>query len=262
MMKMAVRAALVFARIALVVVAAAVVAVVAVQRDSAPVNASHTEILVSSSRTSLVPISSKVMIQGDPTRTELFVWTKNVDNSTGASAFDVNFTYPTNIIEGHSALAHTDWLESTNRSIACAQSYVDQNLPDGPGEGHASCNSLLPPPPYGATGSGLIATIIVSAGPQEGSAPLDLSNSFLVDTPSNPDNQAEIPLVVRSIQMISSPCADFPPGQGDGTVRVSDILYVVSKYFTNDPDADLDGTNQVTVSDILIAVAQYFEDCP
>jgi hypothetical protein len=48
---------------------------------------------------------------------------------------------------------------------------------------------------------------------------------------------------------------------GDGRVLVADILYVVSKYFTADPLADLDDSGLVTIGDVLRAVDQYFDTC-
>jgi len=56
----------------------------------------------------------------------------------------------------------------------------------------------------------------------------------------------------------SSSCADF---NGDGTVMVDDILYVVKSYHTDDLTADLDGDGDVRVSDILVAVAEYHTNC-
>jgi hypothetical protein len=57
----------------------------------------------------------------------------------------------------------------------------------------------------------------------------------------------------------SPSCPDF---DGDGTVRVSDIRYVVNSYFSEaDWVADLDGTGKVLVSDILIVVNKYFTNC-
>ena len=55
------------------------------------------------------------------------------------------------------------------------------------------------------------------------------------------------------------PCADF---DGDGKVRVNDILYVVAHFHTNDPAADLNADGIVTVADILIAVHQFHITCP
>jgi len=43
---------------------------------------------------------------------------------------------------------------------------------------------------------------------------------------------------------------------------VSDILYIVGKYYTSDPAADLNSSGTVLVDDILIAVGQYFSQCP
>ena len=48
---------------------------------------------------------------------------------------------------------------------------------------------------------------------------------------------------------------------GDGMVRANDIVYVVSKYGTNDALADLDGNGIVLSRDITIVIIQYGTSC-
>ena len=52
-----------------------------------------------------------------------------------------------------------------------------------------------------------------------------------------------------------------PTSDGSGKVTIADILYVVSRYGTSDPLADLSGDGRVTVNDILIAISEYRVSC-
>lgn len=248
------------------------VAALALARDSRPASASHTEILPSLSGTSATTVGSIVLVKGgqyasntpcnpgdnDPTTACIHVWAKNVDNTTGASAFQVGFTYPDNALTVSAVQPKVTWLGSTGRSVACASPFY------GPGEAKVSCNTLLAPPPYGpncANGhcTGELATIALESKDTVGIYTVDFSQeAYLVDTPPNPDNLAPIPATIRSFRVAVAPCADF---NGDGTVRVADILYVVSKYFTNDTLADLNASGIVIVDDILIAIGEYFIAC-
>ena len=241
-------------------------------RDNRPTSASHTEILPSSSNTTATYMSSKILVKGgsitatpcnpdvegtDPRAACLRVWVKNVDNATGASAFQVHGTFsPTGLVV-NGASTQTAWLGSTQRSVTCSSPDI------GPGDVLLSCNTLLPPPNYGpkcpSQCTGLLATMGFVSQMEVGVFTVDFSSgTYLVDTPANPSNAAPIPATVRSTQFIVAPCADF---NGDGSVRIADILYVVSKYFTNDIPADLTGDGEVRVNDILIAVGEYFFNC-
>jgi hypothetical protein len=64
---------------------------------------------------------------------------------------------------------------------------------------------------------------------------------------------------VHSPWVLIAPCADF---DGDGTVRIADVLYIIQRYRTGDLTADLDGDGLVRISDVLVAIAQYRLDCP
>lgn len=261
----------------IVVVAALAAVVLVLARDSEEsVDATSVEIVTSHSDTSPNTLSAAVIMnngtiggpspcapgENDPTTACLWVWAKKVGvGPNSASAFEVNFTFNATLIHVHTFLDFTTWLASTGRSITCNDQELFQNPTTGEGWGTASCNSLLPPPPYGATGNGILAQIAVeSRSPALGSTILNLTGSALVNTPADPNNQAAIPLVVRSVNIVVAKCADFsPPPNGDDTIRVNDILYVVGKYFT--PDGDLNGDLMTRVDDILIAVQQYFVNC-
>jgi hypothetical protein len=54
------------------------------------------------------------------------------------------------------------------------------------------------------------------------------------------------------------PCADHT---GDGEVRISDIIYAVQRYGTNDPEADMDNNGIVLIPDIVMVVRQYGTSC-
>jgi hypothetical protein len=157
-------------------------------------------------------------------------------------------------------VVQTTWLTSSGRSATCTVPDIQPNFPTGQGTAYASCNTILPPPPYGATGTGKIATFNIYPGADIGFTTFNISDSYLVDTPANPDNQTTIPALVRSINIQVSPCADFPVK--DGRVRIADVLYVVNRYRGDDMTVDLNGDGIITVADILIAVGMFNQDCP
>ena len=235
------------------------------QHDARPANASHTEILVSDLYTSIHKVDSTVLMVGGPTK-YYYVWAKNVDNSTGASAFKVHVNYNSHIAALTTLLPQTGWLASTGRSVSCQQTTINPNPQTGAGEGFVSCNTFLPPPPYGPKCpnqcNGWLGTIAISPMTTVGFTVFDLSLSQLVDTPPNPENQIEIPATVSSLAVNVAPCADFPVPVKDGTVRVSDILYIVQRYRSTDMTADMNADGQILVADILIAVREFFQNCP
>ncbi len=258
--------------------AIAVVAVMlAVAQDRVPTNAGNTEILPSLSGTSPTYQSSVVLVKGgrlsvlntpcvpgiaDPTALCLRIWANGVSNATGASAFQVHYQYPTNLLQVSAYCPSANcpspfpWLGSTGRSVACNSSFV-------PGDGTIYCNTLNAPPPFGATGSGILATIAIESQNQTGVATFTLaSDTFLVDTPACaaapcPD-PAIIPGTVRSLNIVMAPCADM---NGDGVVTAADIVYVVQKFGTSDPLANLTGSGLVTAADILIVVKEFGYAC-
>jgi len=240
-------------------------------KDSVRAGAADTEILPSLSSTSPTYVPSLILLKGgqyagntpcnpgdtDATTACLHIWAKNVNNSTGASAFEVGVGYPTNGLIVSYVEPKTAWLGSTQRSVACPSPTYS------PGLILVSCNTLTAPPPYGPSCSnghcsGELATIAVESQSTVGIYTINLSQgTHLVDTVTTQPPPA-IPATVRSVNVVVAPCADFT---GDGTVRVGDILYVVSKYATSDPAADLNGSGSVRVDDILIAIAEYHVDC-
>lgn len=254
---------------------------VLIGQDSGRAGAAHTEILTSISGTQANWKNSMVLIQGsipggpspcaegeaDPTTGCIYVWAKNVDNPTGASAFQVEFDYDSNLVHVGSMASSSAWLASTNRSVSCQQATITETA--GVGNAVVACNSLNDPPPYGPNCpshcTGLLATISFESTDNVGQTVLNFSaETALVDTPPDPDDVAPIPATVRSMTVTVAKCADFAGQAGpDGTIRINDILYVVGKYFT--PDGDLNNSPPASpntlVDDILISVNQYFADC-
>jgi hypothetical protein len=246
-------------------------ALLAVGRDRAPSHAVNPEILPSLSASAPnYPTGSILMVQGgqpavntpcvpgdnDPRTICVRIWAKDVNNSTGASAFQVRYTYPESMLTVSAAGSSSTWIQSTGRSAACPEgSFV-------PGDGTFECTTLSAPPPFGATGSGILGTIAIESRNVIGPAVVSLSTdnqTFLVDTPADIDDATQIPATVRSLNIYIAPCANFVGG--DNKVTVGDIIFVVTKYGTHDPDADLSGDGTVLVNDILIAVGEFGVEC-
>lgn len=242
---------------------AVAIAGLALAQDARPVGASDAEIFFSFSNTNPVMESAVVLVVGGPP-VAVYVWVKDVNDPTGASTFQVQFEYDGSYVYIPGLFAESVWLGSTGRSVACfPPPVIEEN------RGTLSCHTFSQPPPYGpscANGhcSGLLARMFLQADPEaeRGTSAITFTDgTFLWGTPPDPDDfwQAVIPVKLRPLQVVVAPCADF---NGDGTVRSADILYVVNKYRTDDPDADLDGNGIVLSTDILIAVSQYRFDCP
>lgn len=249
-------------------------------QDSVRAGAADTEILPSVSGTSPTYTPSVVLVKGgvysgdspclagntDPTKKCLYVWAKNVNNTTGASAFEVKGSYNSSLVRMWTIASYSSWLGSTGRSVTCQPPEIIEDTGTGAGFAGAYCNTFqtVPLGPMCGNGhcNGLLAILAFqSRGTAMGSTILNFSESDLVDTPPDPNNALPIPATKRSVNVIVAKCADFTGngGQPDGAIRVNDILYVVQRYFT--PGGDLDGDNQTRVGDILIAVQQYFTNC-
>lgn len=263
-----------------IVLALVAAAGVGLARDSRHAGAVTTEIVPSLSATSPTTVTSQILVKGAqpgddacvaavPTGRCIYVWAKNVNNQTGASAFSVGATYPSSGLQMRFAqVGAGNWLGSTGRSISCPTSV------NNPGYALVGCSSLTAPPPFGPNCpshcNGLLAKLSVVSTDQIGSYTLNLSpigedgqvSTYLLDTPAPDQNGnipfARIPATVSSMTLVVAPCADY---NNDNTIRVNDIVYVVHKYFTSDVPADLNGDGMVRVSDIIIAVGEYFVDC-
>jgi hypothetical protein len=239
----------------------------AVARDRTPANATGPEVLPSLSGSSATYAANVFLVKGgrvtngnlactganDPTGLCLHIWAKGVNNSTGVSAFQLHYTYPSTQLAVSADAASTTWLSSTGRSVICPTASLI------PGDGLLSCNTLGASP-SGPTGDGILANIAVESTSVTGLATFTLaSDTWLLDTPWNGSDPAVIPATIRSISIYVAPCADLVGG--DGKVSAADILYVVGKYHTSDPGADLDANGLVTAADILMAVGEYGVHC-
>jgi hypothetical protein len=185
----------------------------------------------------------------DPTTICVRVWAQGINNSTGASAYQIHFTYPANMLTVSNAtiIGETTWLGSTGRSATCI-------YPTSvPGDITVVCTTPGAVPPFGALGDGLLASIAFESRGVVGPALINFSDSYALDTPIS-GYPTVIPATVRSLNTFIGPCADLT---GDGRVTVADILAVVSKFGTHDAVADLNGDGVVTVNDILIAVGEF-----
>jgi hypothetical protein len=246
-------------------------------RDAAPVKASHTKILVSSSPTEPNMVNGALFIlDGDPTNddpTTYYVWAQDVDDPQGLGAYQVEFNYISWLLSVTSLTvppSQSNWLYSSNRSGPCMPMppEIEEDLETGYGHGTGGCSTLGPPPPYGPQGSGLLATFSISPGITKKAHPIDFAETFLIDPghvqgggvyvePQIIPSQ-KLPFVVYMTQ-----CADFTGfgGNPDGIVSVNDILFVGTKFGQTGPTWDMDGNNQVTVPDILIAAREFGRQC-
>ena len=237
-------------------------ALLLVARDRVPANGANPELVPSLSVTDPSWTSAAMIVKGgflnanvpcsspgsDARAICVRFWAKDINNSTGASAFQVHFTYPANMLQVSAVTAETAWLGSTGRSVACNPTTLS------PGDVTVVCTTLSAVPPFGALGSGLLVSIALESRNLVGPALINFSDSKVLDTPIQPADPSPIPVTVRSLNAYIAPCADMT---GDGRVTVADILYVVSKFGTSDPMADLNGDGIVTVQDILIAVGEF-----
>ena len=251
------------------------IAGLAVALDGRPASASHTKIIASLSApdpqnpgqttcpSPPVAVTTIVAIESGGPMT-LCVWAKDVDDPEGVGAFELGFTYNSTVVTVLSVNPQRVWLGSTGRSAFCSGITIDPNPETGAGVASTGCGTINVPPPYGPQGTGLIGKVMVQPGAVHGLTTLNFAaESFLVDTGrvsgTTVIDPARIPNSVISVNFRTSACADY---NGDGTVRIPDILKIVQKYGTNDPVYDLDRNGIVLVPDIIIGVLQYGQTCP
>ncbi len=137
------------------------------------------------------------------------------------------------------------------------------------------------PPPFGATGDGLLAKLVISPL-NELAAPslLDLSASenggtYLLNTPANPDDcfpiqpSCYVPTTLVNTTVVFKRCADNSPPGGDGIVDLAnDILGVIRHYQVREGEQewdqafDLDSNGIIDLAnDILGTILQYQNRC-
>ncbi len=129
------------------------------------------------------------------------------------------------------------------------------------------CTTIGQVPPFGATGTGLLAKLQIYPGLVSQTTPLDLTGTFFLDTP--PDLELSlIPVTLLPTDVVFLGCADV---NGDGIVDLlSDILGVIQRYQwtpENHPDDwdwvyDLNDDGLVDLlNDILGTILQYQLPC-
>lgn len=207
--------------------------------DAQPTEANHTKIILSRSSTSPTAETSLILPKNGAA-VDLYIWAVNVHTGNGASAYDVRFEFnpamgsitflefygppnyscsPTN--------TNTCWIGSTGRSPSCLGA-IGPNGGVALGQAYASCNSFLPPPPYGATGTGKLAHIKFKPGNQLMEGVLDLTDSFLVSTPPNPADQVPLISTKPYIYTTVTKCADF---DGNGEIDLFTDIFGVAERF-------------------------------
>ena len=120
-------------------------------------------------------------------------------------------------------------------------------------------------------GHGLIqaSAALAAAGPCVESTPAPTATPVAPTATATPTRTwtptaTQTPSVTKTPTLASTPgswrprCVDV---NGDGWVRGDDVSYVVLRYGTSDPRADLDGNGTVSGRDITIALSQYGYPC-
>lgn len=252
-----------------VLVLATMLAVVAwsLAGDARPVSANHTKILLSRSPTSATA-ETTLLLPRNGTPQEFYIWVSNVHNATGASAFDVRLTFNYDKVRVSLLEWYTQWISSTGRSPVCLGAIgPNATAAVAAGQAYASCNTVQPPPPYGALGTGKLVKIRLAPQSQLGTSVLSLANSFLVDTPPNPADQRKIaPVAIQNVTIIISKCADFDL---NGTIDLfNDIFGVAGRFGMHtgqpgwDSKYDLDDNGSIDLfNDIFNAAYQFGGHC-
>lgn len=239
-----------------------------------PASASHTQIFLSR----IPPGQTQCVMPGWPATTvvalpgmqvQLCVWAKDVDDQQGLGAFEVGFTYNSDLVFVNGLNGDPYWLASTGRGVTCNPSTIQPDYLPGVGRATVGCFTAFAPPPFGPQGSGLLAKVLITAGQEYGITDLSFADwSFLWDTGKVNGGEYTypelIPASVISARMRTTHCADFwtsPTNPPNGAVRMSDVTVIVNRYGTSDPEADLDHSGLVLSPDITIGVYQYGWDC-
>jgi hypothetical protein len=235
--------------------------------DAPPAGASHTKIVLSKSATSPIAETSLILPKnGSPV--DFYVWAVNVHNSTGASAFDIRFEFDPALLDITFLEWYDSWISNNGyRSPACIGG-IGPNAVLGlsDGQAYAHCSTFNIPPPYGATGTGLVAHVRIKPGNQLMFSGIDMTESFLVDTPPNPDDEMPIPAAVPYVYMTISKCADFDL---NGEIDLFNDIFGVANRFgmeVGNPQweakYDLDDSGNIDLfNDIFNSAYQFGGSC-
>jgi len=240
------------------------VAAWALAGDARPADANHTKIIFS--RSSISPTQEpNLILPMNGSLQDYYIWAVNVHNSTGVAAFDVRFEFDPDLLDFLLVEPVTAWLTSTNRSPACVWAIgPGGELQDG--QAYVSCSTFTIPPPYGPSGTGVLAHVRMRGGPQIMSDVLHLSSSFLIDTPPNPADQQVIPASVPDVYITVGKCPDFDL---NGTIDLFNDIFGVAFHFglnAGDPGwdsiFDLDDNGSIDLfNDIFNAAFQFGGSC-
>lgn len=262
-----------------VLVIAVVVAAIGVAQDSTSTRAGPTTQIFLSYSEFVPQYAPSIILNPGGTARDVYVWVVDVTDPSGVSGYNLELYFDGAGFVMSSFVGDTTWLNSTGRAGACAPPAIIEPPLPAPGE-HAflNCVTIGQAPPFGATGSGILATITLRPGGVLGSPTiLDFSASenggtFLLNTPGNPDDcfpiqpSCFVPATVLNSTVLFMNCAD---NSGDGTVDLAnDILGVILRYqmTESDPawdpafDVNVDGTIDLS-NDILGTILQYQLDC-
>jgi len=235
------------------------------------------------SYSSIAPVKQQAIVVNPGTIRDVYVWTTDVSNSTGASGFTLAIEYEDDYMTlfaqsgDVNGIGETAWLGSTGRSASCVP---EQGTPE-PGRIVGLCTTLNDPPPFGATGDGKLGHFRINAQnflhPPSPITFIPFEQGILgtkiVDTPVDPEDIQEIPITLVNASVVFLGCADnSSPGQkgtGDGIVDLpNDILGVVLRFgwTTANPawhgafDINHDGVVDLP-NDILGTILQFQNQC-
>ncbi len=241
---------------------AIVFAAVGLGQDSQPASAAHTRILLSYSNIAPIHARAVVLNPGGVSR-DLYAWVVDADDESGVSAYRVEINFDSSLLTA-TAMERPDaplWLGNRGRSPSCPLPTVQ------PGLAYIDCITVGQVPPLGATGTGLLGKVTIEPGTAWDTTPLDLTGSYLIDTPFDINfTWSYIPVTLEPSTVVFMHCADF---NRDGSVDLlSDILGVILQYGKTPADPDwkpmFDINKDAVVdllSDILGTILQYGRPC-
>ena len=274
---------------AAVLVTALIVATITAGQDAAPVEGGQTaQIFLSTSNVEPVWAEFIVLRSGGTSAevtdygyvgVEVYVWVVDVNDLSGASAYNLELYFDGTDFAMTSFEGDPTWLSSNGRAGACSPPATIESLSPDPGDhAYLGCVTIGAAPPFGPTGDGLLAKMVLQPKGELGQATtLDLSASdnggnFLLNTPANPNDcfpiqpECFIPATLLNSTVVFIKCAD---NNGDGvTDLANDILGVILRYQMTDSDSgwdpgyDLDDNAIIDLSnDILGTILQYQRPC-
>ncbi|MBG81332.1 MAG: hypothetical protein CMJ39_11585 [Phycisphaerae bacterium] len=87
-----------------------------------------------------------------------------------------------------------------------------------------------------------------------------IANTFVC---SNEPDQIQGQWTDKGLNSIEDECSSCPgDANGDGHINVNDVLYALSAWDSDDPNADFDDNGIVNVDDVLILLSQFGQSCP